>query len=82
MSDAPEHAGRLRSFWKRTAESFATTPLSSNASADVVVIGAGIAGMMIAHTKSGGTQSDRARRRPGMKRNDLSHHSTSGQYAG
>ena len=52
MNESSEHAGRLRSFWERTAESFQSAPLDRDATADVVIVGAGIAGMMTAYRLS------------------------------
>src|SRR5688500_18285630 len=52
MNESTQYAGRLRSFWERTAESSSTGPLDSSTSADVVIVGAGIAGMMTAYQLS------------------------------
>lgn len=49
MSDAPRYTGRLRSVWERTATPLATTPLDRDLSADVVIVGAGIAGLLTAY---------------------------------
>ena len=44
-----EHAGANRSFWERTAPKFSTAPLQQNVTADICVIGAGIAGVTMAY---------------------------------
>jgi glycine/D-amino acid oxidase-like deaminating enzyme/nitrite reductase/ring-hydroxylating ferredoxin subunit len=44
-----ERAGQNRSFWERTASKFYTQPLTENGTADVCVIGAGIAGITTAY---------------------------------
>src|SRR5437763_1507598 len=44
-----ERAGENISFWERTAQKFRTAPLSENLTADVCVIGAGIAGVTTAY---------------------------------
>jgi glycine/D-amino acid oxidase-like deaminating enzyme/nitrite reductase/ring-hydroxylating ferredoxin subunit len=49
MNESPENAGKLRSFWERTAQSIATAPLDRSVTTDVVIVGAGIAGMMTAY---------------------------------
>ena len=49
MNDTTDRAGRLHSFWERTAEFFQTAPLERSITADVVIVGAGIAGMMTAY---------------------------------
>lgn len=52
MNEAPERAGRLRSFWERTAERPRFAPLDRNITVDVAIIGAGIAGLMTAYELS------------------------------
>jgi glycine/D-amino acid oxidase-like deaminating enzyme/nitrite reductase/ring-hydroxylating ferredoxin subunit len=52
MTNESGRAGTLLSFWERTAEQFNTEPLSQNLNADVVIVGAGIAGMMTAYLLS------------------------------
>jgi glycine/D-amino acid oxidase-like deaminating enzyme/nitrite reductase/ring-hydroxylating ferredoxin subunit len=52
MNETSDHAGRLLSFWERTATSFRTAPLERTITADVVIVGAGIAGMMTAYQLS------------------------------
>src|SRR5438067_214942 len=47
--ETPDRAGRLLSFWERTAQCPTFPPLESSISADVAVVGAGIAGMMTAY---------------------------------
>jgi len=49
MERIGERPGEMRSFWERTAEKFYTSPLIENISADVCVIGAGIAGVTTAY---------------------------------
>ena len=44
-----ERAGHNRSFWERTAQKFSTEPLQQDVTADVCVIGAGIAGVTAAY---------------------------------
>src|SRR5947207_6362619 len=44
-----ERAGEKRSFWERTAQKFSTQPLSENLTADICVVGAGIAGVSTAY---------------------------------
>ncbi len=44
-----ERAGENLSFWERTANKFYTSPLSENLTADVCVVGAGIAGVTTAY---------------------------------
>src|SRR5947199_10639136 len=44
-----ERVGENISFWERTAQKFRTAPLSENLTADVCVIGAGIAGVTTAY---------------------------------
>jgi glycine/D-amino acid oxidase-like deaminating enzyme/nitrite reductase/ring-hydroxylating ferredoxin subunit len=44
-----ERAGQNISFWERTAQKFHSSPLSENITADVCVIGAGIAGVTTAY---------------------------------
>jgi glycine/D-amino acid oxidase-like deaminating enzyme/nitrite reductase/ring-hydroxylating ferredoxin subunit len=44
-----ERAGHNRSFWERTAQKFSTEPLQQDVTADVCVIGAGIAGVNAAY---------------------------------
>ncbi|MEY2479910.1 MAG: hypothetical protein QOI04_837 [Verrucomicrobiota bacterium] len=44
-----ERAGASISFWERTAKKFRTQPLAENLTADVCVIGAGIAGVTTAY---------------------------------
>jgi glycine/D-amino acid oxidase-like deaminating enzyme/nitrite reductase/ring-hydroxylating ferredoxin subunit len=46
---AGERAGQNVSFWERTAKKFHSAPLSENLTADVCVVGAGIAGVMTAY---------------------------------
>jgi glycine/D-amino acid oxidase-like deaminating enzyme len=52
MNRTSEHAGRLLSFWERTATSLHTAPLERGIVVDVVIVGAGIAGMMTAYALS------------------------------
>jgi len=49
MQTAGECAGANRSFWERTAQKFSTAPLRQDITADVCVIGAGIAGVTTAY---------------------------------
>jgi glycine/D-amino acid oxidase-like deaminating enzyme/nitrite reductase/ring-hydroxylating ferredoxin subunit len=49
MSEAGERIGANISFWERTADKFRSVPLAGNTSADVCVVGAGIAGMTTAY---------------------------------
>jgi len=49
MDTPGERTGRNRSFWERTAEKFSTAPLQQDITADVCVIGAGIAGVNTAY---------------------------------
>ena len=49
MDTPGERAGANRSFWERTAEKFSTEPLRDNITADICVIGAGIAGVTTAY---------------------------------
>ena len=49
MRTRGERAGANRSFWERTAEKFSTAPLTQDITADVCVIGAGIAGATTAY---------------------------------
>jgi len=49
METQGECAGVNRSFWERTAQKFSTAPLEENISADVCVIGGGIAGVTTAY---------------------------------
>jgi glycine/D-amino acid oxidase-like deaminating enzyme/nitrite reductase/ring-hydroxylating ferredoxin subunit len=49
MEPFGERAGETISFWERTAKKFYTAPLSENVTADVCVVGAGIAGMTTAY---------------------------------
>src|SRR5436190_13940047 len=44
-----ERVGENISFWERTAQTFRTAPLSENLTADVCVVGAGIAGVSTAY---------------------------------
>ncbi|HKS04173.1 MAG TPA: FAD-dependent oxidoreductase [Chthoniobacterales bacterium] len=44
-----KRAGANRSFWERTAQKFSSAPLQQDITADVCVIGAGIAGMTTAY---------------------------------
>src|SRR2546423_11304241 len=44
-----ERAGDTISFWERTAQKFRTAPLSENLTADLCVVGAGIAGVSTAY---------------------------------
>src|SRR5207237_9385117 len=49
MQRVEERAGANPSFWERTAQKFYTTPLTENLTADICVIGAGIAGVTTAY---------------------------------
>ena len=49
MDTPGERAGANRSFWERTEEKFSTEPLRQDMTADVCVIGAGIAGVTTAY---------------------------------
>ena len=49
METAGERAGALSSVWERTAKKFSTTPLQQDITADVCVVGAGIAGVTTAY---------------------------------
>src|SRR5205809_4903117 len=49
MQQSGERAGAKPSFWERTAQKFYTTPLTENLTADICVIGAGIAGVTAAY---------------------------------
>ncbi|HKS04042.1 MAG TPA: FAD-dependent oxidoreductase [Chthoniobacterales bacterium] len=49
MERAREGAGALPSLWERTEHKFATSPLQEDLTADVCVIGAGIAGVTTAY---------------------------------
>ncbi len=49
MQQSGERAGANPSFWERTAQKVYTTPLTENLTADVCVIGAGIAGVTAAY---------------------------------
>src|SRR2546423_8246816 len=49
MEPAGERAGANRSFWERTVAKLWTAPLEQNITADVCVIGAGIAGVTTAY---------------------------------
>jgi glycine/D-amino acid oxidase-like deaminating enzyme/nitrite reductase/ring-hydroxylating ferredoxin subunit len=49
MQTAGDRAGANPSFWERTAQKFSTAPLRQNITADVCVIGAGIAGVTTAY---------------------------------
>src|SRR5438132_4030673 len=50
MQQPGERAGSNPSFWERTAQKFYTTPLTENLTADICVIGAGIAGVTAAYS--------------------------------
>jgi glycine/D-amino acid oxidase-like deaminating enzyme/nitrite reductase/ring-hydroxylating ferredoxin subunit len=50
-------AGALPSFWERTAQKFSTSPLQQDITADVCVIGAGIAGVTTAYLTARENQS-------------------------
>jgi glycine/D-amino acid oxidase-like deaminating enzyme/nitrite reductase/ring-hydroxylating ferredoxin subunit len=49
MNDVGERIGANISFWERTAEKFRTGPLTQDLSAEVCIVGAGIAGMTTAY---------------------------------
>src|SRR5438128_8265535 len=49
MQQPGERAGANPSFWERTAQKFYTKPLTENLTADICVIGAGIAGVTAAY---------------------------------
>ena len=49
MEEAGERAGETISLWERTATKFRSAPLSENLTADVCVVGAGIAGVTTAY---------------------------------
>src|SRR6266513_4098999 len=49
MEASGERAGANRSLWERTVHKFSTAPLSENLTADVCVVGAGIAGVTAAY---------------------------------
>jgi len=49
MEQPGERAGANLSFWERTAQKFYTKPLTENLTADVCIIGAGIAGVTAAY---------------------------------
>src|SRR6266576_4772407 len=49
MQTGGERVGENRSFWERTAQKILTQPLSESLTADVCVIGAGIAGVTTAY---------------------------------
>ena len=49
MRSLGEQAGANPSFWERTVQKFSTAPLEENISADICVIGAGIAGVTTAY---------------------------------
>jgi glycine/D-amino acid oxidase-like deaminating enzyme/nitrite reductase/ring-hydroxylating ferredoxin subunit len=49
MEQPGERAGANLSFWERTAQKFYTKPLTENLTADVCIIGAGIAGVTTAY---------------------------------
>jgi glycine/D-amino acid oxidase-like deaminating enzyme/nitrite reductase/ring-hydroxylating ferredoxin subunit len=49
MQSEGERAGANRSFWERTAPKLSTAPLSEDVTADVCVVGAGIAGVTTAY---------------------------------
>jgi hypothetical protein len=49
VEEIGERAGNNLSLWERTAQKFYTSPLSVNVTADVCVIGAGIAGVTTAY---------------------------------
>src|SRR5881227_220138 len=49
MQRLGERAGANPSFWERTAQKFYTRPLTENLTADVCIIGAGIAGVTTAY---------------------------------
>ena len=49
MQRLGERASANPSFWERTAQKFYTKPLTENLTADVCIIGAGIAGVTTAY---------------------------------
>ena len=49
MEQPGERAGANLSFWERTAQKFYTKPLTENVTADMCIIGAGIAGVTAAY---------------------------------
>ncbi len=49
MQTGGERVGENRSFWERTAQKISTQPLSESLTADVCVVGAGIAGVTTAY---------------------------------
>lgn len=49
MQQPGERAGANPSFWERTAQKFYTKPLTENVTADICIIGAGIAGVTAAY---------------------------------
>src|SRR5437764_8245282 len=49
MHQSGESVGENRSFWERTAPKFYTTPLTGHLTADVCIVGAGIAGVTAAY---------------------------------
>src|SRR3989442_2821088 len=49
MQQPGERAGANPSFWERTAQKFYTKPLTENMTADICIIGAGIAGVTTAY---------------------------------
>ena len=57
METAGERAGANRSFWERTVPKLWTTPLEQDITADVCVIGAGIAGVTTAYLAARDNQS-------------------------
>jgi glycine/D-amino acid oxidase-like deaminating enzyme/nitrite reductase/ring-hydroxylating ferredoxin subunit len=52
MNTNPDRSGHLLSFWERTAETPTFPALARNLTADVAIVGAGIAGMMTAYQLS------------------------------
>src|SRR5436305_1795119 len=48
MEAHPQSPGQLKSFWERTADCVRTAPLERSITVDLVIVGAGIAGMMTA----------------------------------
>jgi glycine/D-amino acid oxidase-like deaminating enzyme/nitrite reductase/ring-hydroxylating ferredoxin subunit len=57
MKTQGEQAGANSSFWERTAPKFSTAPLQKDLTADVCVIGAGIAGVATAYLAARDNQS-------------------------
>src|SRR5437868_4420915 len=49
MQQSGERAGANLSFWERTAQKFYTKPITENLTADICIIGAGIAGVTAAY---------------------------------